>query len=308
MMLRKWMVEALACSLRAGDAIMEVYSSDFEVCLKDDQSPLTEADRRSHKILTAGLCPDIPLISEEGLGIPYEDRKSWSRYWLVDPLDGTKEFIKRNGEFTVNVALVEEARPVFGAVYLPAKRELFWACRGQGAFRLQADGLDALRNAAGGAAEAIFSLAITLATPLPDPGAADESGSLKIVHSADHVAQEEVDFIARLNAETGRVETSSAGSSLKFCRVAEGFADLYPRFGPTMEWDTAAGQCVAETAGCEVVDLAEMARLGYNKPSLRNNSFMVLGPRLRTREEWKSVALKCAGMSLAAARTDSFHG
>jgi len=274
---------ALEASLLAGRAILEVYDSDFEVRFKDDRSPLTEADRRSHEILVrhlAGTAP-IPILSEEGRGIPYEERKSWDRFWLIDPLDGTKEFIKRSHEFTVNVALMSENRPVLGIVFLPATGELFFAAEGRGSFWVQDYRNIGKEGIAAAGADELVRHVLSRARPLQPPPPTQKISGLKIVYSLSHSSVREDEFIAGIKSHFGKVETLSAGSSLKFCRVAHGRADVYPRFGPTMEWDTAAGQCVVEQAGGEVLEIGLRAALRYNKPELLNPSFVVLGPRLK---------------------------
>lgn len=243
--------EICALAKEAGAAIMAVYDSPFAVEMKEDKSPLTAADRASHEVIEAGLLalhPEIPVLSEEGKGIPYEERAEWRRFWLVDPLDGTKEFIKRNGEFTVNIALIEEGVPVAGVVYLPARERLYWGVSGEGAW-LEESGSEAVR----------------IHTRRLPAGA-----GLTVVQSRSHPSPELDDYLKGINVAA----SVSVGSSLKFCVVAEGKADLYPRLGPTMEWDTAAGQAVVECAGGKVIDLANR-RLTYNKQSLLNGYFVV---------------------------------
>lgn len=239
---------------RAGKAILEVYESGFSVEEKADRSPVTAADRAAHDILAEGLreqWPDIPVLSEEGADVAFETRRSWSRFFLVDPLDGTKEFIRRNGDFTVNVALVEEGRPVAGVVGLPAHDAVFGGTAADGAFRIDAAG------------------------PVPisvqDP---PREEPLRVVASRSHRDAETEAFLERLPPH----ETLSCGSSLKICRVAEGAADLYPRFGPTMEWDTAAAHAVLLAAGGRVVSARDGRPLEYNKEDLHNPGFIATGP------------------------------
>ena len=240
-------------ALHAGKAIMEVYESgNFEESLKSDSSPLTKADKVSHRIIVDGLAvldETIPILSEEGSQISYEERKHWRRFWLVDPLDGTKEFLKRNGEFTVNIALIEGGRPILGVIYIPATGVLYYGERKRGAFRRSADGA---------------TEQIRVVPP--------ENGKIIAARSRSHAAPEEEDFFKR----HGVTETVSAGSSLKFCLVAEGKAHVYYRHGPTMEWDTAAGQAIAENAGCRVLRFDRDEALIYNKESLLNPWFVVL--------------------------------
>ncbi|MDB4470707.1 3'(2'),5'-bisphosphate nucleotidase CysQ [Deltaproteobacteria bacterium] len=236
----------------AGRAIMAIYGEDdFAVEMKADKSPLTAADKASHEVIVAGLqknWPDIPILSEEGADIPYEVRKSWKRFWLVDPIDGTKEFIKRNGEFTVNIALIEAGSPTLGVVYVPAQQKLYWGISGKGAWAQQRSDQPQM---------------IKVRQPDPEKG-------LTVVMSRSHPSPELEEYLKTIKV----ADALSIGSSLKLCVVAEGLADLYPRLGPTMEWDTAAGQAVVESAGGEVVDLNDV-RLLYNKENLLNEIFIV---------------------------------
>jgi 3'(2'), 5'-bisphosphate nucleotidase len=234
----------------AGAAIMQVYAGAFEVQHKADRSPLTEADMAAHHIILAGLqalTPDLPVLSEESAAVPYAERSRWIRYWLVDPLDGTREFVKRNGEFTVNIALIEDGHPRLGVVYAPARDELTYA----------AEGFGTLVERAGGA-------------PQRARVAPRSDGPLRIAGSRSHYAPRTDEFLQRL----GTHELICLGSSLKFCLLAEGGADLYVRYGPTSEWDTAAGQCVLEEAGGSVTDFFG-APLTYNRrDSLINPDFL----------------------------------
>ena len=242
----------------AGAAILEVYRRDDpEVTYKDDQSPLTEADRASHQQIVAalgGLEPSLPVLSEESRDDVFAAREGWDRFWLVDPLDGTKEFIKRNGEFTVNIALIENGQPTLGVVYAPDLDLNYFAAQGVGAYKQQG----------GTSAEEIRVVA-------------EVSQPLRVVASRSHRNAETETFLERLEANGFAPEIQATGSSLKFCLIAAGEAHLYPRFGPTMEWDTAAAQCVVEQAGGAVVDLAGEP-LHYNKPDLHNPFFLVSGP------------------------------
>lgn len=240
-----------ALAVKAGRAIMTVYETEFEVEYKDDDSPLTRADKLSHTIIAEGLAlmhPDVPVISEEGRGVPYEERAGWTRFWLVDPLDGTKEFVKKSGDFTVNIALVEGGRLTAGVIFAPYRDTLYYA----------ADGLGAWKRQGGGEAAAI--------TTRKPAGA----GGHVVVQSRSHPSEKLAKYLETITVK-GSV---SVGSSLKFCMVAEGAADLYPRMGPTWEWDTAAGQCIVEHAGGTVLG-TDGERLGYNKPTLLNDGFMV---------------------------------
>ena len=237
----------------AGQAIMKIYQGRIDVEFKDDKSPLTEADRASHDLIVSGLkkhFPEMPVLSEEGRDIPYEQRKGWTRFWLVDPLDGTKEFIKRNGEFTVNIALIEGGTPVMGVVYVPAQDRTYLGIEGQGAFRQKGDGPRE---------------PIRVRSPEPSAG-------LTVVMSRSHPSPELDEYLKNIPV----AEALSVGSSLKLCAVAEGKADLYPRLGPTMEWDTAAGQAVVHAAGGKVLRM-DGTPLEYNKANLLNPYFIVTG-------------------------------
>lgn len=236
----------------AGKAVLDVYESDFEVSYKDDRSPLTEADRRSHGIIADALgrlSPAIPVLSEEGKHIPYAERKGWGAFYLVDPLDGTKEFINRNGEFTVNIALIEDGRPILGVVHVPVQGTTYYAMEGAGAYRQKND-------------EPPQKIKTRQA---PEDG-------LTVVASRSHPSPELEDFLKKLKVK----DRVSRGSSLKFCLVAEGGADVYPRLGPTWEWDTAAGHTIVEEAGGTVEDLEGRALL-YNKKALKHEGFIVFG-------------------------------
>ncbi len=257
---------ALEASLEAGREIMEVYRSDFSVETKDDSSPLTEADRRSHAVIKKRLSSTgIPLLSEEGRQIPYDIRREWERLWIVDPLDGTKEFVSRNGEFTVNIALVMCGRPVFGVVFVPVHGVIYWGSP-SGAFRARI-----------GDEEMSRSLDITSMKKraVRIESRRNTHRPLTIVASRSHSTPEQEAFVQKMEKLFGGVSYIIAGSSLKFCRVAESSADLYPRFGPTMEWDTAAGQAVCEAAGASVLNMETGRPLEYNKPDLKNPWFVV---------------------------------
>ncbi len=245
----------------AGDAIMEVYRQDFAVEHKDDRSPLTQADLAAHRIIVAGLeilTPGVPVLSEESASLPWSERQAWTRYWLVDPLDGTREFVKKNGEFTVNIALIDSHEPVFGVVYAPVLAELLYGERGRGAFK-RAGGED-----------------VPLHTRRP------AVSPLRVAASRSHLDERTAALLTRL----GEVETQSLGSSLKFCRIAEARIDVYPRFGPTSEWDTAAAQALVEAAGGVVLEL-DGRPLRYNrKDSLLNPYFIVLGDPDLPWQDW----------------------
>jgi len=239
----------------AGEAIMEVYKSDdFGVDHKADDSPLTKADMASHHVIEAGLkklTAEIPVLSEESAAIPYEERQTWNKYWLVDPLDGTKEFIKRNGEFTVNIALIEQGKSILSVVYVPVTEVLYSAAQGVGVFKKEA-----------GKRSSIMVMKNSRFKPT-------------VVGSRSHMSEEVKNYLSRL----GQHDLVSMGSSLKFCLVAEGKADLYPRLGLTSEWDTAAAQCIVEQAGGHVVTMDGKPLMYNTKDSLLNPHFMVYGDK-----------------------------
>ena len=246
----------------AGRAILEVYSTEFEVQEKADESPLTQADLASHRWIDAGLralTPDIPIISEES-GLPdFEVRRRWRRYWIVDPLDGTKEFVNRNGEFTVNIALIEDQRPVLGVVHVPVQGKTYVGCAGLGAQRRDGS-----------------------ADPVPIAVSAASGRPARIVGSRSHRGASLDRYLARI----GSYDMVPMGSSLKFCVVAEGGADLYPRLGPTSEWDTAAAQAVVEQAGGKVVTLDGKPMKYNTKANILNPHFLVIGA---TDHDWLAL-------------------
>lgn len=259
------LLTAVVAAKKAGVAILEVYNSDFAVELKGDKSPLTLADKRAHEVISRELSRlAYPILSEEGKNIPYEERKGWEYFWMVDPLDGTKEFIKRNGEFTVNIALIHNTRPVLGVVFVPVKDALYYAAEGIGAYKLEdADGPD----------NAVSLDALTVKSrrlPLAD----GPKRRFTVVASRSHMSKETEDHLNELRKKHGEIDVISAGSSLKFCLVAEGLADEYPRFGPTMEWDTAAGHVLLDSSGGSVIECKTIAPLQYNKGDLLNPSFI----------------------------------
>lgn len=270
------LMDAVLAAKKAGDAILEVYGSGFTVEQKEDRSPLTLADRRSHEII-AGMLKSpqedrLPLLSEEGRNIPYSERKAWEYYWLVDPLDGTKEFIRKNGEFTVNIALMRRDRPVMGVILLPVKDILYFAAEKTGAFRIS--GTSFINEGPS------FRELQEKAQRLPLKAEKGER-TFTAIASRSHMSEETSAYLDTLKKEHGGLRTISAGSSLKFCLVAESTADIYPRFGPTMEWDTAAGQAVVEQAGGAVLEHGTGGPLRYNKENLLNPWFIVKGPDFR---------------------------
>ena len=254
---------AINAALEASKEILEIYSSDdFEVQLKTDNSPLTKADLASHQIIESYLKQtNIPILSEEGKNISYDERKDWNQLWIIDPIDGTKEFIKRNGEFTINIALVENQRPILGVIYAPVLNELYFSTCENGAFKVKVNPINYNID------QLIIS---SVKLPLKR-----KNKTYTIVASRSHLSDQTVDFIEEIKKEKGSVHLISKGSSLKLCLVAEGIADCYPRFAPTMEWDTAAGQAICEHAGFRVIDWETKQDLLYNKPKLLNNWFLI---------------------------------
>jgi 3'(2'), 5'-bisphosphate nucleotidase len=250
----------------AGNEILDIYNSTINVEYKKDASPLTEADRKAHRIIEKELrkISDYPILSEEGKNIPFEKRKNWKYFWMVDPLDGTKEFIKRNGEFTVNIALIHKNQPILGIVYVPAKNIIYYGSEELGAFKM----------------ENKKNFKLSLKNSLV-------KHHLSVVTSKSHLNKETKDFIRLLENYCGKIKTVSIGSSLKICLVAEGKADIYPRLAPTMEWDTAAAHAVLKAAGGRIIkysktnnlkDLNKLPELEYNKYSLKNPYFVALRP------------------------------
>jgi 3'(2'), 5'-bisphosphate nucleotidase len=254
---------AIEAALKAGRKILEIYhSGDFDIELKGDDSPLTKADIAAHHIIKDSLASsNIPLLSEEGKAIAYEDRKGWNDLWIVDPIDGTKEFIKRNGEFTVNIALIRNQVPIAGVIFAPVLGDLYFSEEGVGAYKVGID-LDT------------FDLEQDLlkAGKLP---LEREDKTFTVVASRSHMSPETEDYVDEMRGEHGNVSLISKGSSLKLCMVAEGTADCYPRFAPTMEWDTAAGQAICMHAGFKVIDWGTKENMLYNRVDLLNNWFLV---------------------------------
>ncbi|MGC1473616.1 MAG: 3'(2'),5'-bisphosphate nucleotidase CysQ [Psychroserpens sp.] len=254
---------AIVAALEGGKAILEIYKSDdFEIELKGDNSPLTKADLAAHDVIMSHLrATDIPVLSEEGKSIPYDTRKDWKQLWIVDPIDGTKEFIKRNGEFTVNIALIENQKTVLGVIYVPVLGDLYFSSTETGAFKVSIDlenySLDSIQNQA-------------KKIPLKR-----DDKTFTVVASRSHMSTETQTYVESMKEKHGAVNLISKGSSLKLCMVAEGLADCYPRFAPTMEWDTAAGQAICEHAGFQVMDWDTKAPMLYNRKELLNAWFLV---------------------------------
>lgn len=255
---------AIQASLEAGKVIMQVYDTAFDVEIKDDKSPLTEADKKANDVINSYLVnTEFPIISEENKQTDYLTRKNWKTCWVVDPVDGTKEFIKRNGEFTVNIALVTNGMPELGVIYVPATKTIYVAnVNTKEAFKAKLESHDtSLKD--------VVNSSITL-----QPKGL-ESNPVQVVGSRSHMSQETLDFVEEIKKEGKNVEVVSKGSSLKFCLVAEGNADVYPRFAPTMEWDTAAGQAICNAVGIDVISQETNKSLLYNKENLLNPWFLV---------------------------------
>ena len=255
---------AIKAAIEASKDILTIYQSDdFEIENKKDNSPLTKADKAAHKIISSILQESkIPILSEEGKSIPYETRKYWNRLWIVDPIDGTKEFIKRNGEFTVNIALIENNKPIIGVILAPDSGVLYFSEKKIGAFKSKVN-LDFIDP----------ENLLARAEPLP---LNHENHAYTVVASRSHLSKETEAYVKYLRTKHGEVKFISIGSSLKLCMVAEGKANCYPRFAPTMEWDTAAGQAICEAAGFQVIDFETKKSIKYNIEQLLNNWFTVL--------------------------------
>ena len=243
-------------SILAGEEILDVYNQSFEVTLKDDLSPLTDADRRSNDVITDKLScfyPDIPILSEEGKDVKYPDRKNWDMFWLIDPLDGTKEFIKRNGEFTVNIALINMGVPIAGVVYAPTKKTFWYGAEGIGSFKM-------------------------LANEQPKKISVEENikPPIRIVSSRSHPSPKLQSYLERFSNH----EIVNMGSSLKICLVADSSAHIYPRLGPTMEWDSGAGHAVLKFAGGFLTDTSTGEEMIYNKEILKNSDFICYGKNI----------------------------
>jgi len=269
-----FLIPTVQAALEAGDAILEIYQTDFRVDYKQDESPLTQADRASHAIIMRHLqASGIPILSEEGKAIPVAERQSWQALWIVDPLDGTKEFIKKNGEFTVNIALVTDGTPILGVVYAPDRQRLYFSMQDLGAFMIDdPERIKAISQLAAGPEMQLTDLT-NQAYQLPLAKHKDQVYT--IVGSRSHATPELEQFVAAKRKAFGQVAFIPAGSSLKICLVAEGRADIYPRLGPTMEWDTAAGHAVAQGAGAHIYAYDSGEPLQYNKKNLLNPWFVV---------------------------------
>ena len=260
---KKLLELTINASIEAGKKILEVYNTDFGVEIKDDKSPLTLADKESNKVILNYLKDtSIPILSEEGKSINYNGRKNWKQFWLIDPLDGTKEFVKKNGEFTVNIALIQGNTPVLGIIYVPVLKELYFAHEQIGSYKVE------------GIHNSIRSLDILFknANRLP---LEEKPEKFTVVGSKSHMNAETEAFIKTLEEKHGEINMISRGSSIKLCMVAEGKAAIYPRYAPTMEWDTGAGHAIAKFAGAKVLQAKSEKEVVYNKEDLLNPWFVV---------------------------------
>ncbi|WP_317048738.1 3'(2'),5'-bisphosphate nucleotidase CysQ [Reichenbachiella versicolor] len=248
--IQKLLEVAKTAAEKAAEKILEIYNSeDFSIEIKSDHSPLTKADKASHDTIVAELKnTGLPILSEEGAQIPFEERKDWDYFWMIDPLDGTKEFIKKNGEFTVNIALIKDGMPILGVVQVPVAKKLYWALDGEAFVHEKASFRKLLVN----------NISMT-------------QEGLNVVASRFHLNDKTKSFLDQLN----NPEIVIMGSSLKLLAIADGTADLYPRFAPTMEWDTAAAQAIVEAAGGSVLQLESNEKVRYNKEDLLNPHFLV---------------------------------
>ena len=272
MNLEENLLTAIKAAIEAGKEILKIYDTDFAIERKQDSSPLTLADKKSNEVINAWLeRTGIPELSEEGKHTPFEQRQHWDNLWIIDPLDGTKEFIKRNGEFTVNIALVKKQEPILGVIYIPVSGELYFSTKDSGAYKYRSDGneigfdhMDQVRERA---------------MKLPQ---ASRSRPFTVVSSRSHLSRETEEFVNVLSKDHKEIEYASRGSSLKLCLIAEGGADIYPRFAPTMEWDTAAGQAIVEASGGKVIRHDTGEKLLYNKEELLNPWFIVYSSTIST--------------------------
>ena len=255
--LDKVLEDLVDISRKAGNEILDVYKDSFEITLKEDLSPLTDADRRANTVITSmleSLYPEIPILSEEGKEIDYSERNNWNLFWLVDPLDGTKEFVKRNGEFTVNIALIKDGLPIAGIVYAPTKETYWYGAEGLGSYKMS---------------ENFPPIRISVENNIDSP--------IRIVSSRSHPSPKLELYLSRFDDH----EIVNMGSSLKICLVADSSAHIYPRLGPTMEWDSGAGHAVLKFAGGELINRETGEELVYNKEILKNPDFICYGPKIK---------------------------
>lgn len=264
---------AIAAALLAGKSIMQIYHAEIEIEYKEDASPVTQADRAADAIIRASLKKlEIPFITEETKTSAFQVRKNWQQCWIVDPIDGTKEFIKRNGEFTVNIALVENKKPILGVIYAPSLNELFFAEKDTGAFHIKIQRKDLEQ----------LTAAQIIAQATPIRASFSPSQKLVVLCSRSHHNEPTKRFIDQLKLNYPNLQEQTLGSSLKFCRLAEGKAQVFPRFLTTMEWDTAAGHIICNEAGVELYDADTKKPLIYNKPNLKNPSFVAINKALES--------------------------
>ncbi len=288
------LITGLRASQLAGSAILSVYNTAFDVEYKQDESPLTLADKRSHEIIKRELeenFPDIPMLSEEGKDIPYEESKDWEYFWVVDPLDGTKEFVKKNGEFTVNIALMHYNRPVLGIIYIPVSGAVYYSVDKKGSFKAGADGPKTGRSILKDIGESalplknhrpVFDKLISASAQLQGSKNKKEGEGhpcINVIVSRSHMTDDTEAFLDKLEKKYKNINKLSIGSSIKLCAIAEGKADVYPRFAPTMEWDTAAGQAIIEQAGGYFVQAGTYESFEYNKKNLVNPWFIAAGDK-----------------------------
>ena len=270
----RFLTTSVLAAIEAGDAIQKIYHTGFQVEYKDDHSPLTLADKTAHDIIVGHLLQSgIPILSEEGKAIPFQERKAWKALWVVDPLDGTKEFVKRNGEFTVNIALVKEGTPVMGVVYAPDRDLLYFAMQDLGAYKISDP--ETIHEYQNGIKTDRITLKDILKNARQLPLVDQKERPYTIVGSRSHATPDLEKFVADKRELFREVDFIPAGSSLKICLVAEGRADIYPRLAPTMEWDTAAGHAVASCAGARIYEYESGNTLTYNKENLLNPWFII---------------------------------
>jgi 3'(2'), 5'-bisphosphate nucleotidase len=253
---------SIEAAIRAGEKTLEYFMKEILIEVKEDSSPLTMADIESNRIINEALSQtEIPILSEENKIIPYNMRKDLNLFWMVDPLDGTKEFINKRPEYTVNIALIENNKPIMGVIYVPVQKTLYYAIYNLGAYKVTAT--------------SSLSYDILVKNSILLPKKQKSKSKVVVIASKSHMSNETIDFIDKLKKCKGKYELVSIGSSLKFCLMAEGLADIYPRFGPTMEWDIAAGQAIAEATKCHLINVNDGEYLKYNKENLYNPSFVV---------------------------------
>lgn len=263
--MNKLLSTAIEAAIEAGAEIMKIYAKDFEVEIKSDNSPLTIADKNANTVIVDSylIHTGIPIISEENKQLPFNERKDWDICWMVDPLDGTKEFVKRNGEFTVNIALIENNKPVLGVIYVPVTKTLYYAIVDEGkGYKVVLENHEFKEVSISKEADEMKPLS-------------SNTSLVKVVGSRSHKSEATEAFIKSLEGAGKQVEIVSKGSSLKFCLVAEGNANLYPRYAPTMEWDTAAGHAICNAVGLQVMQVPGDEELQYNKENLLNPYFLV---------------------------------